>query len=100
MGWIQEQQMGSVDVDFGDGEVTIHFRKMSLFEMDLIDKARSKGNVAGILETVMVRSRDENGHVLFSKADRSKIEKQYDPDAVLSVVDAMNAYDAEGKAGN
>jgi len=100
MGFIQDQPMQSVEVDFGDGSVTVYFRKMNLYEMDLIDKARDKGSVDGIVETIMVRARNENGNVLFSKADRSKIVRQYDPDEVLKLVNAMNAFDAEGPAGN
>ena len=92
--------MQSIDVDFGDGLVTVYFRKMNLFEMDLIDKARSKGSVEGIVETVMARARDANGNVLFSKADRSKLVRQFDPDAVLELVNAMSAFDAGGDTGN
>jgi len=100
MGYIQEQAMGSEQVDFGEGDVTIHFRKMNLFEMDLVDKARQKSSVESIVETLMVRARRADGSKFFDKKDRSKIMRQYDPDAVMLIVNAMNAFDAEGTAGN
>jgi len=100
MGYIQEQEMGSHVVDFGEGEVTVHFRRMNLFEMDLVEKAATKGSVDAVVESVMLRSRTEAGVTMFQKSDRSKIIRQFDPEAVMSLVAAMNAFDAEGALGN
>ena len=100
MGFIQDQRMGSHEVDFGEGKVTVYFRKMSLFEMDLIEKAREKGTVDSIVQTVMIRARTDAGVLMFAEADRSKVIRQFNPDAVLELVKAINSFDVDGKSGN
>lgn len=100
MGFIQDQDLESTEVDFGEGQVTVYFRPMNLFEMDLVDKAQAKGKVEGVVETVMARSRLDSGLLMFSKDDRSKVVKQFDPDAVLDLVNAMSKFDAGRKLGN
>ena len=102
MPFINEQDLEHVEADFGEGAVMVYFRKMSLFEMDLVDKAGEKGKVARIVETLMVRARTESNTLMFEKKDSSKIRRQFDPDAVLDVVNAMNKSDIKDReeAGN
>ena len=87
----------SVDADFGDGPMVVYYRKMNLYEMDLIH-AKRDSMAQTIVETLFQRARDEQGHRLWrTPADREMIERQFDSDEVIRVVGAMNgAGDAAG----
>lgn len=81
----------SAEADFGEGPVTVYWReKASLAELDAMEQAQRRGNIALIIETLFQRARNEGGLRMFSTpADRQKIENRLDPDEVRRVVDLI-----------
>ena len=86
----KDAPLESVDVDFGEGPVTVYYRKMNLFQMDRISKKAADSQVGGVIESLLLRARTADGLRLFKDSDRSKIEKQFDADEVFRVVTEMN----------
>lgn len=95
MGMLNHQRpLKSVEADFGEGPITIHWRKMSLLDMDKIQKAGERGQIPLIVETLFVRARTAAGTRLWPSSKRQevvdKIMTQYNPDEVGRVVVAMS----------
>jgi len=85
-----DQPFETAVADFGFGEVVVHFREMSLYEEDLIFKARDDSIHQFIIEHLFLRSRDESGSRIWkSKADREKIAMEFDAKEVKRVVNLM-----------
>jgi len=89
---IPDLPMLSVDADFGEGQVRVHWRRMSLSDWDAIEQAEKRSNAAKAAEIVFVRARTEAGLRMFnSQADREKIMNRYDSAEVIRVaVEMMN----------
>ena len=85
-----DQPFEVVKADFGFGKVEIHFREMSLYEEDLIFRARDESIHQFIIEHLFLRSRDESGMRIWkSKADREKIARDFDATEAKRVVNIM-----------
>lgn len=85
----------TVDLEMGDGPVEVFWRRMSLSDMDRIEQAQSRGTVALVVESVLLRSRHENGTRMFQDKDREKVELNVNPDAASEIVNAMAESDNE-----
>ena len=99
----KDLELKSAEADFGEGPVTIYYRRMNLLEIDVIEKARPKGSVEVVFVTLVTRAREDNGLKMFDiKKDRQKILSQFDPGEVARVIQLFKESDAEemAEAGN
>jgi predicted component of type VI protein secretion system len=99
-------EMKSLTADFGEGEVTVYYKKRTLYEMDQVSQATKYDKFGNVLNkpelvvlTMIYRARTEHGSYMFSASDKIKIMKEFDPDEVARVVLAMNKQ-AEAEEGN
>lgn len=101
MSLFRERELRSVTVKFdGENPVEVYFKDMNLYQMDILDKAREKGSVEALVTQLVVRALDENGDRMFTEKDRSKILREFEPDAVIEVNRAMNKAREESSPGN
>ena len=83
-------ELQSMTADFGQGAVEVYWREMSLKQVDKIDQARKKSDMAGLVECLVLRSLDEHGMRMFDQRHSESIWNQFDPDEVIRVVAEMN----------
>lgn len=101
MGEIRNRQnIGSCTIDFldGNGPIEVHWRPASLREMDRIEQAEKRGATAVVIETVLLRARDESGVRIWSDKDRNHVETNIDVDAAIDLVAQIHKTDES--AGN
>lgn len=92
-----EAPLESVETDFGEGPVEVFFRRLNLYEMDKIAQAQSKGFVEVAFVTLVTRARKADGTKMFHpKNDESLIRRQFDPEGILKVINALKEFDKAG----
>lgn len=88
----QMTAVNSVEVpEWGDssGPLRIYYRPMSLKERDQIFRFVSKDSLESLVETLIVRARDEDGKKIFRPADRNELMREVDPDVIGRIVAEM-----------
>lgn len=68
---------------------TLSFREQS----KLIDLNLSGKRSESLLESVIMRCKDENGKPLFTAADKEFLNNEVDPKVILKIVSAFNSAD-------
>lgn len=88
-------EMSSIYVE--EWDLKIYFKSSStLKEQTKIVEFAQKGNtIDALVETLIIKSRNEDGTKMFSPADKSVFMNEVDPDVLIRVVGEMNNVDID-----
>ena len=88
-------EMSSIYVE--EWDLKIYFKSSStLKEQTKIVELAQKGNtVEALVETLLIKARNEDGTKMFAPADRTVFMNEVDPDVLIRVVGELNNVDAD-----
>lgn len=91
---------GPIHVD--EWELDIYFKpSMTLAQQSEIYRLTQENkHMEALIQTIIVRSLDEDGKPLFKKADKVELMRSVDPDVVFKILDEMNELSKMGDLGN
>jgi len=70
--------------------VVVHVRPITMAEKDEILKSSQTDAYRGVVMSLIVRARDENGNKIFKTAELGELMKKADPEVMSDVVIRMN----------
>lgn len=99
-------QLGAplIAIEVPEWDSTIYYKPvMTLQQQSKILEYHNKGNlVEALIETIIVRSKTEDGKQMFQQGDRAMLKNEVDPDIITRIVTEMNSTEskAEAQLGN
>lgn len=84
-----EGEMGCVEIP--EWGVTVYWKPMTMEQKNVIYKAFTKDGLEGLVQTLITRALDEDGHRMFKNAHRIELRKQVDPAVIDRICVAMEA---------
>lgn len=94
--------MGPIDVPEWETKVFYKASTTMFEESKIIELTQANKTTEALVQTLIMRARDEDGKPLFTGADKQKLMRNVDPKVILRIVTEMgnDADDIEATLGN
>ena len=86
----EKMSQGLQSIEVPEWGSTIYYGALTLSDQEKINKYASTGSIHTIVETLIVRARDEEGKKLFAATDRTQLNESVDLEVLQDIVKAMN----------
>ncbi len=91
----EQLQNKSESIEVSEWGETIHYRPMNGKQRDAILKYINAGQLMeAYVESIVLRSRDEDGKLMFKPIHRRELMTKVDPDIIQRIATEMNTLDA------
>jgi hypothetical protein len=81
---------GPIEVPEWDAEIFYKPSTTMFEESKIIELAQNGSSTEALIQSLIMRARDEDGELLFSQADKHKILRGVDPKIILRIVTRFN----------